>query len=412
MLLSLPRLMGLAGSGLAAAVFALAPMSALGQEEREIVIEKVVAQEKEDDDEDDKDDKDDKDDDDAKEQTSLWIGVQLEGTGGPEGLKIAEVLPDSPAAKAALKAGDVLIAVGDTKLEHSDRLIDLVQDSRGKTLKIKLLREGKEVIQEVRPAKRPGAKIERTEDPKPGQPAIAWRSIEVAPKAGASSGGSGTMHLYSAPKGAATPGPMLPQPMTARLTMRMPEPQLPDDMSVTISKKGNKPAVITAKQGDKVWKTTERELGMLPGPAQAYAARILGQNTIRTRNPGAAPGMGGMFGMPGMGGMMQGVAPPQPATGPGPARREVRSLELRLDKDGRVTGVQGGDTQPNVTAVPGGIQLEIRGAEEKGEKEANKAEKPAAETEAQAKARRIRQLQEQAEQLREQLNKLREGVKE
>jgi hypothetical protein len=51
-------------------------------------------------------------------------------------------------------------------------------------------------------------------------------------------------------------------------------------MEVKISKKGNEPAVIKVKQGDKSWKTTEKEMGMLPGPAQAYARGCWGM--VRT----------------------------------------------------------------------------------------------------------------------------------
>src|SRR6185436_18663316 len=112
MSLSFSRFLGLAGSGLATAAFAL-PLAALAQDEpkqdepkRELVIERVVLEGE------------------GENVVPLalkvaeppfWIGVALDGPGGPEGLKIAEVFPDSPARKAELKPGDVLIAVGDKK---------------------------------------------------------------------------------------------------------------------------------------------------------------------------------------------------------------------------------------------------------------------------------------------------------
>ena len=42
---------------------------------------------------------------------------------------------------------------------------------------------------------------------------------------------------------------------------------------------------MTPNRGTKLWKTTENELGMLPPAAQAYAARILGQDMLRARMP-------------------------------------------------------------------------------------------------------------------------------
>ncbi len=441
MSLSPSRLLGIAGSGLAVAAFAFPFAAAVAQEEREIVIQRVVVEEKGEKNE--KEEKEENDDDEKK--ASLWIGIALDGPEGADGLKIAQVYPDSPAQKAELKAGDLLIAANDKKLERVEQLVDLVQDSKGRELKIKLLREGREIVREVKPSKRPeavrGEEKEEKEAKKEGDEKVRKRydpiprKVEVAPKAGAGSqGGSGTIHLYTVPKAgpgspatgggsAYPPGTMMPQPMTARLAIKMPDTQLPDDMEVTISKKGNRPAVVTARQGDKLWKTTEKELGMLPGPAQAYAARMLGHDVLRARTPGAAPGMGGammgMPGMPGMGGMSgigaAGGMPGMPGMpGASPARREVRAIELRLNKDGKVEAGQEGKNAPNIKVLPGGgIQVEIReGAEGKEEKKEGKSEKPAADNEDADKARRIRQLQEQAEQLRALLNKLREEVKE
>jgi hypothetical protein len=324
-----------------------------------------------------------------------------------------------------------------------EQLVHLVQDYQGQTLKVKFVRDGKEQVREVKPGKRPEAarveqktevkgKVEKAEinryEVTPVQPGIRWRTLEVAPKAGAGpQGGSGTMQLYTIPNavpgsaptgGSAYPPATSAQPMMARLTMALPAAQLPDDMEVTISRKGNKPAVVVAKQGDKLWKTTENELGMLPPAAQAYAAKMLDKDVLRTRVRGGATGMGGGMGMPGMSGMpgMPGMAgmPGLPGIpGASSARREVRTIELRLDKDGKVEAVQSKNS-PDVKVLPGGgFQIEIRDeAEGKEGKKEGKSDKPAAAKEDPERARRIRQLQEQAEQLRAQLNKLREEAKE
>lgn len=485
---SLSRWFGLSGCSLGAAAFVLPISFACAEEERELVIQAVVVEEKGEKEEDDKEEKEDggddeklpishafaqelairailadekeekeeredkeekDDDDDDEKRPAYWIGIGLEGDGGT--LKIADVYPESPALKAGLKSGDILLAVNGSALKNLEQLVDSVQDSKGKTLKVKFTREGKEQVTEVKPAKRPGAVaiVERDEKgekekkgekkegnreaSKPGQPGIGWRIVGDPQKPGSgSSGGSGAMQFHLVPQGApATPqaggGSAFPpgvpwaqagnSPGMVRMAMAAPQSPLPDDMEVSISKKGNKPAVVVAKQGDKLWKTTENELGMLPPPAQAYASRLLGKDVIRARMPaGGNPGMmlgmsGGMgtSGMPGMGGMPGMPAMGMGGTGAGPAR-EIRRMELRLNKDGTIQSAEGTKNNPQVKVLPGGgIQVEIReGNEGKEEKKPEgKAEKGDSD-----RASRVRGLEEQRERLQGLLNKLREEVKE
>jgi hypothetical protein len=411
---SLSRWLALSGAGLATAAFAI-PFAAIAQEEREVVIQRVVVEEKGE--KEGKGEKEEEDDDDEN-KASFWIGIALDGPGDLDGLKIREVYPDSPALKAELKAGDVLVAVNDKKLERVEQLVDAVQDSKGRELKLKLVREGKEQVREVTPTKRPEEKGENKENnryaPKPEEPGAGpgpfsgILRIERAPDA------PGTAPRAPATGSGSSAYPPSAPMATPRMAIGHSQTQLPNDMEITISKKGTNPAVVVARQGDKLWKTTENELGMLPPEAQAYATRMLGKD-VRARLPGpGAPGMSGammMQGMPGMGGMGMGGMPGMPGM---PGMAPGRPIEIRMGKDGRVEAIQDGKPAPHVKVVPGGgFRMEIReGAEGKNAKKEGKSEKPAAEKEDPDKARRIRQLQEQAEQLRALLNKLREQVKE
>jgi hypothetical protein len=430
--LSLRQLLGLIGSGLAASAILAWTAPARAQEEREIIIQKVLVAEKE---------GAEDDDDDKPAKANYWIGIG----GGivDNGLKIENVFPDSPAAKAGLKSGDVVAAVGDKKIEKIEQLVDLVQDSRGRELKLKVLREGKELGIVVKPGQRPKELVieEREEregkeekkepnryQPKPGQPGAP---APGTPLPGSSAGpgaipgapratGERRMRVQAVPMTPGTPasggfsfgapgepaaGTAPRQPAITWMTMSPSSAQLPDDMQVTVSKKGNKPAVVTAKQGDKLWKTTENELGMLPQPAQAYASRLLGKDVRRVRTmggtPGMMPGIGGgmqMQGMPGMPGMeMRGAAMP----GGGGER-----IELRIGEGGKVEAIQSTGGRPNIRSLPGGgIQVEIR---EEGEKK----EKPEAGESDPDRARRIKSLQEQADRLRGLLEKLRAETKD
>ena len=75
---SLSRFLGFTGSSLGAVAFALPLTSSFAQEEREIVIQRIVLEEKGEKGEKEEQEDDDDDDDDEK-QPAYWIGVALEG---------------------------------------------------------------------------------------------------------------------------------------------------------------------------------------------------------------------------------------------------------------------------------------------------------------------------------------------
>jgi membrane-associated protease RseP (regulator of RpoE activity) len=61
------------------------------------------------------------------------------------GLVVDDVLPDSPAAKAEFKPQDVLIRVGEQKLEQPADILKAVNESKDKEMRIVLFRDGKEM---------------------------------------------------------------------------------------------------------------------------------------------------------------------------------------------------------------------------------------------------------------------------
>lgn len=400
MSLSLYRYLGLIGYGLAALAILSGGNRTPAQEEREIIIRKAPMGENE-------TDKYKDDGDDQKPvELNYWIG--LAGGIVNNGLKIEQVFDNSPAAEAGLKVEDIILTVSDKKLTEIEQLVDLVQDSGGKPLTLKILRGGKEQEIVVKPAQRPanfggtekedeGKKDEanryraaRPRAPKPSPPVAAPRSVDPRGVSGFPS------------------GPAPGQPGIARMSMSPPSDPLPDDMQVTISKKGNRPAVITATQGEKLWKTTENDMSMLPAAAQAYAARLLGKDPLRGGAsaggmPGMMPGMGGGMGMPGMPGMggMPGME--------GMRGSQIRRIELRQNRDGQIEAVQDGKSVPGIKVVPGegGLRVKIR---EQGEKkEFEKGEPRDADID---RARRIRALQQEAERLRDLLEQLRKEAPE
>jgi len=96
----------------------------------------------------------------GKKVSRGWLGVSIqdvdENTARALALKdtrgalIGSVMPDEPAAKAGLKAGDIIIRIGDTDIHNSSELLRAVADLKpGTQVRVIALRNGKEVSASV-----------------------------------------------------------------------------------------------------------------------------------------------------------------------------------------------------------------------------------------------------------------------
>ena len=101
-------------------------------------------------------------------RATYWIGVpvnpvdatlrsQLPALPAEAGLIVTDVVADSPAAKAGVQKNDILIRTEDDLLTSNEVLIDRIQKSAGKEIKLDLLRAGKIVTVNVTPVKRAAA---------------------------------------------------------------------------------------------------------------------------------------------------------------------------------------------------------------------------------------------------------------
>jgi S1-C subfamily serine protease len=73
-----------------------------------------------------------------------------------QGLTINEVVDDSPAKRADIKTGDILLEFDGKPLTDVETLMNQVQAVADKTVALKLVREGKEIQIAISPAPRPG----------------------------------------------------------------------------------------------------------------------------------------------------------------------------------------------------------------------------------------------------------------
>jgi S1-C subfamily serine protease len=83
-----------------------------------------------------------------------WLGAAMQPVRG--GLVILSVEPDAPAALAGLLVGDVIVSLDGNAIEHADQVLDLLGgDVVGRTLKVELLRGGKQQRAELLVSERP-----------------------------------------------------------------------------------------------------------------------------------------------------------------------------------------------------------------------------------------------------------------
>ncbi|WP_423202264.1 DegQ family serine endoprotease [Marinobacter salicampi] len=96
-----------------------------------------------------------------------WLGVLIQevnrdlaesfGLSRPRGALVAEVIPDSPAADAGLKAGDIVLEYNGKTINLSSDLPPMVGTTQvGKTAELKVLREGKTMNIDVEIERLPG----------------------------------------------------------------------------------------------------------------------------------------------------------------------------------------------------------------------------------------------------------------
>jgi serine protease Do len=138
--------------------------------------------------------------------TRGYIGVQIQpvtkeiadslGLKEPQGALVAEVQSDTPAAKAGIKSGDVILAVDGQRLKDARDLSRRTAAQKpGATIKLTLSRDGKERTVDVTLAKLPDEKrAERTSPKGESESDLPRLGLSLAPaKSVAGAGGDGVV---------------------------------------------------------------------------------------------------------------------------------------------------------------------------------------------------------------------------
>lgn len=78
------------------------------------------------------------------------LGVVIQETPDQRGVKVLRVRPDSPAAKAGVHPGDILLSINDQSIDSPSKLSDLISEKKpGEKLSLKLNRDGQEMTVEA-----------------------------------------------------------------------------------------------------------------------------------------------------------------------------------------------------------------------------------------------------------------------
>lgn len=311
------------------------------------------------------------------EERSYWIGaacfpiddaVRAQLGLEDEGLVIAAVVPDSPAARAGLKERDVITAIDGDEIDDVPALMAAVEAAQGKTLKVGIVRGGKPQTVEVTPAERPSPEVlrrlvEQREARRGPQAEAAERNAEQMrrlqeltqqfrqnmPEGEArrmqewlermnrgEQGGPFRMHMFG-PGVVVAPG--------AGLMPRAGD--LPDDVTVTITKSGSKPVTIRVERGDERWDIRENELDRLPAELRGPIGAILGKHEA---GPAAAAPAVGNVGVVGPANTFSVTT--DGATATGTAIGSGGPVEVRIQVD----GVQGGQPVVRTFTLPSSQQ--------------------------------------------------------
>lgn len=221
------------------------------------------------------------------EESEFWLGLQCSKVGDAlrtqldlpkdQGLLVEGVLPESPAQKAGIKRFDVLLSAAEKPLKEVSDLLRVVKDNQDKDISIKLMREGKTTTVPIKPEKRPSKDVLFRRS---GNGDAVWDLIQ-----GRDAGdGPIRMKFFH-------PGMVLPPGVADHAS-------IPEDMTITITKTGSKPAKIEVKQKDQTWNTTEDKLSELPEGVRPHVEGMLGRlpfpgpMKFQVRIPGPTEGAG------------------------------------------------------------------------------------------------------------------------
>jgi len=199
----------------------------------------------------------------------FWLGIQAVSASDAlkshlridSGLLVEHLVPDAPGAKAGIERHDVLLKYNEEALNGIPDLVDAVAEFKGEEATVQLIRAGKEMTLKLTPAERPEGSVARIAIPS-GDSAKNLREWLRGFEQG---DGDTPLRFQWIRPGFAIPG---------RIERRM---NLPEGMSICVTKENNGPAKIVVKKDGETWEATEDKLDELPEDVRPTVERFLGR---------------------------------------------------------------------------------------------------------------------------------------
>jgi hypothetical protein len=229
-----------------------------------------------------------------------WIGLGCSPATDPlraqlglkdEGVVVYDIVDGSPAQTAGFQKHDVLLKASvhggpDIDLKNAEDLVVAVKAANLKPFQVFLMRSGKPLTLDVTPKERPqpggvGARLAAPKgvviDPDHVRKLIQENQLDELKKyieQQTQAIPALTTRLHMAGPVVAPPAPAHPG-MIGRL------PEMPDDLTITITKTGKELAVIKVERGGNWWRATENELETIPEELRAHVQRLLQDVTVK-----------------------------------------------------------------------------------------------------------------------------------
>lgn len=208
------------------------------------------------------------------------------------GVVVFHVAEKSPAHAAGFKQHDVVVkaVVGEQEIPLRDApdLVRAVKESRLQPFKVEVLRAGEALTLSVTPDERPQVTPPPMDplkfvfgaggvviDPEHVQRLLAEQKHDE-------------LRAYIEKQAQAAPhptrmrltGPVV-APFPPTLTRRIVAAEMPENMTITITKRGKQPAEIKVERAEDWWKATETELASFPEDVRGYVHALLQQLTLQ-----------------------------------------------------------------------------------------------------------------------------------
>lgn len=185
------------------------------------------------------------------------------------GVAIESVMPDSPAEKAGLRPDDILVAVDGEPLAELSYLQSVVAEKHDKAIELKIIRLAKEETVEVTPEEIPAEVLAKLAARQQRQnPMGMMQGGAFNPRALLEQlqqgGGEGGMRMIG-------PGMVFGGQAGAGA-------QVPNGVSVNVTRNGDGPATITVQKGEETWTiegNDEEALAKLPEDVRPFVDQLL-----------------------------------------------------------------------------------------------------------------------------------------